>query len=113
MFASDSGLDKLVNVVDVNRTQADGPLVIEIEPLVDKYRAFGWWAEEINGNDLREIVEVFSHAREADGPKAIVCHTQMGYGVPLIMNRERNHFVRVDDDEWDKVAREVDEWEWE
>jgi transketolase len=110
MFAAYAGLGNLVNVLDSNRTQADGPLVIEIEPLVDKFRAFGWWAEEIDGNDMAQVVDVLARSRGADGPKAIICHTQIGFGVPLIMNRERNHFVRVGDDEWDQVAREVEEW---
>jgi transketolase len=111
MFAAYAGLSSLVNILDVNRTQADGPLVIEIEPLVDKFRAFGWWAEEIDGNDMAQILDALARARDVKGPKAIVCHTRIGYGVPLIMNRERNHFVRVGDDEWDQVAREVEEWE--
>ena len=43
-----------------------------------------------------------------DVPKAIVCRTTLGKGVPMIANRERNHFVRVDDDEWDEVARQLE-----
>jgi transketolase len=108
MFAGHERLGNLVNVIDVNRTQADGALVLEIEPLVDKWRAFGWWAEGVDGNDIERLLDVFEAARVRDVPKAIVCRTTLGQGVPLIMERERNHFVRVGDDEWDAVARQLE-----
>jgi transketolase len=110
MFASANGLANIVNVIDVNRVQADGDLVLEIEPLAEKWRAFGWWVDEANGNDIVELLAAFGRARVvSDLPKAIVCRTTLGFGVPLIMDRERNHFVRVDDDEWDAVARQLEE----
>jgi transketolase len=109
MFAGHERLGNLINVVDVNRTQADGDLVLEVEPLAEKYRAFGWWAADVDGNDVGALVDVFEQAREVtDVPKAIVCRTTLGRGVPMIVNRERNHFVRVGDDEWDAVARELE-----
>jgi transketolase len=109
MFAGHERLGNLMNVIDVNRTQADGALVLEIEPLVDKWRAFGWWAEGVDGNDIERLLDVFEAARGVrDVPKAIVCRTTLGQGVPLIMERERNHFVRVGDDEWDAVARQLE-----
>jgi transketolase len=109
MFAGHERLGNLVNVIDVNRTQADGALVLEIEPLVDKWRAFGWWAEGVDGNDIERLLDVFEAARAVrDVPKAIVCRTTLGQGVPLIMERERNHFVRVGDDEWDAVALQLE-----
>ena len=57
----------LVNVIDVNRTQADGALVLEIEPLVDKWRAFGWWAEGVRRQRHRRLLDVFEAARVASG----------------------------------------------
>jgi transketolase len=109
MFAASEHLDRLVAVIDVNRTQADGDLVLEIEPLVEKWWAFGWWAEACEGNDVGSLLEDFDRARAIEGqPKAIICRTTLGKGVPLIERRERNHFVRVDDDEWDAVARDLE-----
>jgi transketolase len=111
MFAGDQHLDRLLCVIDVNRTQADGDLVLEVEPLVDKWRAFGWWADACDGNDVDDLLAAFGRARDASGmPKAVVCRTTLGKGVPLIEQRERNHFVRLDDDEWDAVARELEEF---
>ena len=110
MFAAARGLDNLVNVIDVNRVQADGDLVLEIEPHADKWRGFGWWADEVDGNDVAALLGAFDRARDVTGrPKAVICRTTLGCGVPLIMERERNHFVRVDDDEWDAVAMQLEE----
>lgn len=109
MLAGYERLDRLVAVVDVNRVQADGPLVLEVEPVAEKLRAFGWWAEDVNGNDVTEILAGFEAAAAVtDRPRALVAHTEMGSGVPLILNRERNHFVRVAAHEWDAVKAELD-----
>jgi transketolase len=97
-------------VIDVNRTQADGPLVLEHEPLVEKLRAFGWWADQVDGHDVGAIAAALDRARRDDRPKALVCHTRLGNGVPLIMERDRAHFVRVGDDEWDAVAEQLEKW---
>ncbi len=111
LFAGDQELGNLVNVIDVNRTQADGELVLEVEPLAEKWRSFGWWADDVDGNDVEALLGAFDRARAVtDRPKTIVCQTTLGRGVPLIMERERNHFVRVDDDEWDAVARQLEEF---
>jgi transketolase len=110
MFAADKQLGNLVNVIDINRTQADGPLVLEIEPVAKKLDAFGWWTAEVNGNDVDQVQHALAEARAVtDCPKAIVCHTTIGYGVPLVVGRERNHFVRVDPSEWELVAHQVEE----
>jgi transketolase len=109
MFAGDKDLDRLLAVIDVNRTQADGPLVLEVEPVAEKLRAFGWWAEDVDGNDVGALLAAFEAAAEVgDRPKALVCRTQIGAGVPLIVGRERNHFVRVSPHEWDTVVAELE-----
>jgi transketolase len=109
MLATGQGLGNLVNVVDVNRTQADGDLVLEIEPHAEKWRAFGWWVDEVDGNDVAALCGAFDRAREhPDVPKTIIARTTLGQGVPMIMERERNHFVRVDDHEWERVAAQLE-----
>jgi transketolase len=110
MLAGDRGLDSLTAIVDINRTQADGELVLEVEPVADKFRAFGWWACDVDGNDLGALTAAFDEAGTILGrPKAVICQTRLGCGVPLIMGRERAHFVRVGDDEWALAARQLEE----
>ena len=78
--------------------------MIDIEPVADKCRAFGWDTVEIDGNDMAEIVAALHGARTRDGrPKAIVLRTLPGRGVPTLERREKAHFVRVEPHEWDVV----------
>jgi len=109
MFAGHRKLSSLLMVLDVNRTQADGPLVIEHEPLVEKLQAFGWWCQEADGNDVAAILAGLDAARPDPRPKALVCRTRLANGVPLLMQRDRAHFVRVGDDEWQTVAAQLEE----
>jgi len=99
-------------LIDVNRTQADGDLgaVLEVEPVAERLRSFGWWAIDVDGNDVRAVSEALRDAGAQGGvPRALVCHTRLGSGVPFIMERERAHFVRVDDDEWGRAMAQLEE----
>ncbi len=101
--------DNLVALVDCNGIQADGPVTVAIEPVADKMAAFGWDAVDVNGNDISALTEALAGARKPDGrPKAIVMRTTPGFGVPTIMARERAHFVRVANDEWDSLQVELE-----
>jgi transketolase len=102
--ASHHQLDNLVGIVDVNNQQADGPStqVMAFEPLVEKLEAFGWFVQRIDGNDLDAVIAAFDAARSHPEPKPrmIVADTLMGKGVPFLEQREKNHFIRVEQHEW-------------
>ena len=101
--------DNLVALVDCNGIQADGPVTVAIEPVAGKMAAFGWDAVDVNGNDISALTEALAGARKPDGrPKAIVMRTTPGFGVPTIMARERAHFVRVANDEWNSLQAELE-----
>ena len=101
--------DNLVALIDCNGIQADGPVTVAIEPVADKMAASGWDAVDIDGNDIPALTEALAGAREADGrPKAIVMRTTPGFGVPTVMARERAHFVRIANDEWDSLLAELE-----
>jgi len=91
-------LDNLIAVVDVNNQQADGPSkqMMGFEPLADKMRAFGWFVQRIDGNDLDAVVAAFDAAKAHEGakPRMIIADTLMGKGVPFLEARERNHFIK-------------------
>ncbi|HVK91219.1 MAG TPA: transketolase [Mycoplana sp.] len=109
MSAPQFKLDNLVALIDCNGIQADGAIVMNIEPVADKWRAFGWETTEIDGNDMGEIVHALIGARSRNNrPKAIVLRTSPGRGVPTIEKRERAHFVRVDPHEWEELTRELE-----
>jgi transketolase len=113
MSAAHWKLDNLIAMVDVNNQQADGPSsqIMAFEPLVPKLEAFGWYVQRINGNDLDAVQEAFDNARAAKEakPRIIVCDTTMGCGVPFLEAREKNHFIRVEADEWKLALAALDE----
>ncbi|MBW5436077.1 transketolase [Bradyrhizobium canariense] len=97
-------LDNLIGIVDVNNQQADGPStqVMTFEPLVEKLKAFGWFVQRVDGNDLDAVVAAFDTAKSHPEPKPrmIVADTLMGKGVPFLEQREKSHFIRVEQHEW-------------
>ncbi|WP_418315414.1 transketolase [Piscinibacter sakaiensis] len=107
MSAGHFGLDNLICLVDINNQQADGPSgkVLGFEPLADKWAAFGWHVQRIDGNDLAAVVAAFNAARALREPKprVILFDTLMGKGVPFLESREKNHFIRVDPPEWQQA----------
>lgn len=111
MVASHHGLDRLMALVDVNGLQADGPTpdVLRIEPLEDKWRAFGWKVWRVDGNNVAELLAAFDEAsarREDNVPSVVLCDTRPGYGVDFLQSRGKAHFLAVEEHEWE-LAREA------
>ncbi|WP_416194357.1 transketolase [Pseudomonas putida] len=113
MSASHHQLGNLINLVDINRQQADGPShdILQFEPLVDKWAAFGWHVQRVDGNDLQAVIEAFDLARgfTGDKPRVILFDTLMGKGVPFLEQRDKNHFIRVEPEEWQQALTDLDE----
>ena len=112
MSAGHFKLDNMIAIVDINNQQADGPStqVMAFEPLVDKLRAFGWFVQRIDGNDLEAVVAAFDAAKSHPEPKPriIVADTLMGKGVPFLELREKSHFIRVEPHEWQLALAVLD-----
>lgn len=112
MSAAHHGLGNLINLVDLNRQQADGACedILRFEPLEEKWKAFGWHAQRVDGNDLGAVVAAFDAARAVTEavPRVILFDTLMGKGVPFLETREKNHFIRVEADEWQVALAELD-----
>jgi transketolase len=113
MGASHHALGNLICLVDINNQQADGPSgkVLGFEPLADKWAAFGWHVQRINGNDLPAVLKAFDAARalKEAKPRVILFDTLMGKGVPFLEAREKNHFIRVDPPEWQQALAILDQ----
>ena len=108
MSGATFGCDNLVALFDCNGVQADGAIHVALEPVAEKLASFGWHTVEINGNDIEAIIDALAGARASDGrPKAIVMRTTPGFGIPSLMRRERAHFVRIPDDEWQIMRQEL------
>jgi len=112
MSAGSYKLDNLVAIVDVNNMQADGPSrgVLNFEPLAPKFAAFGWKVQRVDGNDIDALVRAFDEARHdaAPAPRIVICDTKMAKGVPFLEARERNHFLRVEPEEWRQALAALD-----
>jgi transketolase len=112
MSASHHRLGNLICIVDINNQQADGPSskVMAFEPLTDKWAAFGWHVQRVDGNHLPAVVRAFDTARQLTEPKprVILCDTLMGKGIPFLESRDKSHFIRVDPPEWQQALDVLD-----
>ena len=89
MTASHYKLDNVTAILDYNGLQLDGPVkdVMNINPISNKWRAFGWYVIEINGHDFKEILDSFEKVRKLKGkPSIIIAHTTKGKGVSFMEN---------------------------
>jgi len=86
MFAYKYKLDNLIAIIDYNKFSLAGPVsdIMPIEPFMEKWQAFGWWVTEIDGHNLRQIVDTLQLTSNLYGdgkPKCIIAHTVKGHGV--------------------------------
>lgn len=113
MSAAHHRLDNLICLVDFNDQQADGKStqMLSAEPLPQKWQAFGWHCQRVDGNDLDAVVAAFDAARALSEPRprAIIFDTRMCKGVPFLEAREMAHFVRVEPDEWAEALAVLEE----
>jgi transketolase len=89
MEAAHYHLDNLIGIVDNNKLQIDGPVsqVMNIEPLAEKYRSFGWKVVLIDGHDMRQIVLALTKAKGGSGkPVVVIADTVKGKGVSFMEN---------------------------
>lgn len=108
MFAAHHGLHDLTLVLDCNDSQVDGPvsLVTTIEPLVDKWKAFGWEALEVDGHDLGELTDALD--KRVDQPKVIVARTVATAGLSALDGLDDAHFIKIDSELEDSLAAELE-----
>ena len=102
MAAGHYRLDNLCALVDVNGLQIDGEVakVMNVLPVAEKFRAFGWNTLEIDGHDMAAIVAALDEAETVKGrPTVIVASTIKGKGVSFFENKASYHGVPPSDDE--------------
>jgi transketolase len=93
MSAAHYELTNLINIVDVNKQQADGDSrkILGFEPLHEKWASFGWYVQRVDGNDLPAVIKAFENAKSypENQPRVILCDTLMGKGVPSRNPRQK------------------------
>jgi transketolase len=94
MAASKYNLDNLTAILDFNGVQLDGMVdaVMPLEPVVDKWKSFGWQVIEIDGHNMRQILEALDEVPKRHGkPTVIIAHTIKGKGVSYMENKNAWH----------------------
>ena len=94
MFAGANKISNLTAVMDRNNIQINGQTekVMPLEPLREKYEAFGWHVLECDGHNVRQFIDMIDEAKAiAEKPTIILAHTVPGKGVPEIENDYRWH----------------------
>jgi transketolase len=106
MSAGQYHLDNLCGIVDCNELQIDGWVrdVMGVEPLAEKYKAFGWNALEINGHDMAQILDAFEQAASTPGrPTVILAHTVKGKGVSFMENEAGWHGIAPNREQFERA----------
>jgi transketolase len=110
MAASFFGADNLIGILDRNRLQLDGPTreIMAIEPLVDKWRAFGWNVLEVDGHNMSDIVSALGRAKENTGkPTMLVANTVKGKGVSFMENVVGFHGKAPSKEQFEQAMKEL------
>lgn len=111
MFAAHYKIDHLTVILDCNRQQLDGwtAEILDIEPLADKWRAFGWQVIDFNGHDFGQILKAFDEARRTTGkPTLLLARTTKGKGVSFMENNLEFHGVAPTTDQLQASLKELD-----
>ena len=111
MAASHFKCDNLCAILDYNGFQIDGKVkdIMGIEPVIDKWRSFGWHTLEINGHDMGQILSAYDEVRQIKGkPSIIIAHTVKGKGVSFMENVVDFHGRAPTKEEAEKALKELE-----
>ncbi len=112
MFGAFHKLNNLTLIVDDNKIQLDDftAKILNIEPLAEKFRAFGWNALEIDGHDIEQVIKALEQARnnKTDKPTVIVANTIKGKGVSFMENNVKWHGVAPKPEEVTAAVKELE-----
>ena len=112
MYAGAKKTKGLIGIVDYNKVQLTGTSqeILSLDPLDEKFKAFGWAVVECDGNNIAEVVEVFKKAKVLSlaGPVAVIANTIKGKGVSFIEGKYQWHGKAPDDEERKLALAEID-----
>ncbi len=103
-------LDNLVAIVDQNGYQQTGPTkeVMDLRPVAPRFEAFGWFAQDVNGQDVEAVLNAFHKAAQTKGrPSVLVAHTTKGYPITDVIHDPNHHGVALKPDEAKKALEVI------
>lgn len=110
MAASHYKTDRLIAILDYNKYQETGPISREmaLEPLVDKWRSFGWYVQEVDGHDIAAIIGSLKDLQLIAGkPSILIAHTVKGKGVSFVETDFTYHGRPILGELTDKAREEI------
>lgn len=110
MAAPKFKLDNLCVLLDYNKVQLSGEIkdIMNVEPLIDKWRAFNWNTIEIDGHDFQAIIQALNAAeRVKEKPTLILCHTTKGKGVSFMEGKWEWHGKAPTREEGERAIQEI------
>jgi transketolase len=110
MTAAKYRLSNLTAIVDYNDVQLDGPVhqIMPLERFADKWRAYNWEVLEINGHNVRQVLEALAMAQETHHrPTVIIAHTTKGKGVSTMENKAQWHGIAPSDEQLAQAVAEL------
>ena len=110
MAAAHFKAHRLTAILDYNKYQETGPISREmgLEPLADKWRAFGWHVAEVDGHDIAALIEALCELRQVeDRPQILIAHTVKGKGVSFVEADYRFHGRALTTEQAEKARQEI------
>src|SRR5699024_1900573 len=103
-------LDNLVAIVDYNKLQITGPVsdVCDVEPLREKFEAFGWHVKEVDGHNLSDLEQIFKSTPFKKGkPNMVIAHTKKGRGISFIEGNYKWHHKVPSNEQYQQAMEEL------
>jgi transketolase len=98
IFAAHEKLSRLLVLLDANNSQVDGPIdeITTLEPIADKWTAFGWHVIELDGHDMDAVTAALAAASaETERPSILVCRTSTVHGLDCLPEDADGHFIKL------------------
>lgn len=110
LFSAHHKLDNLIGIIDYNKLQAFGRTneILNLEPLLDKWTAFGWQTREVSGHNHSEIEKALSEIPfRTTKPSLIIAHTIKGKGVSFMEDKMEWHYKNLTKEEYELSLKEL------
>jgi transketolase len=111
MFAAHHRLSRLIAIVDVNGQQAFGYTrhVLDLAPLAQKWRAFGWAVDDVDGHDAAALASALDRHSDDTRPRVVLANTTFGKGVSFMERQLAWHYLPVSDDQYAAALAEIED----
>ena len=109
MTANHYDLNNVIAFLDYNKLQIDGSNdeVMKIAPVKEKFSAFGWYVQEIDGHNFDEVIMAANNAKTQERPSIIISNTIKGKGVSFMENQVSWHGKAPNQEEYERAIKEV------